>query len=230
MIIHSWNVLVILLIAAIGYLFGNIQTSLIISKLAFSDDVRKYGSGNAGSTNMTRVFGLPYGLMTFIADGAKALAAFFVGRLLGGAIGLNVDDAALGTAIGGYIGGVASVYGHCYPVFCKFKGGKGAACCFALCWCICWQAAIAASVLFFAIFMITKKVSLMSVAGSIIFAIFTAICCIIGWAPWYALWYTLAAITVLIIRHHENIKRLIKGEESKLDLTGVPLHEKNKDQ
>lgn len=230
MVIHSWNILVILLVALIGYLLGNIQTSLIVSKLMFSDDVRRYGSGNAGSTNMTRVFGLPYGLLTFAGDGAKALAAFFAGRLLGGALGLNVEDVALATAIGGYIGGVGAVYGHCYPVFYHFRGGKGAACCFALCWCFCWQAAIISAIIFGTIFLITKRVSLMSVAGSILFAFFTCICCIIGWAHWYALWYTLAAIAVVILRHKDNIKRLIKGEESTLNLKGTPLYEQNKDE
>ena len=72
--IGEWNAAVIAVVAIIGYLIGNMQTALIISRLKFRDDVRLYGSGNAGTTNMVRVYGKYYGLMTFLGDAGKCVA------------------------------------------------------------------------------------------------------------------------------------------------------------
>ena len=226
MIWNSWNIAVILLVAVSGYLLGNIQFSLIVSKLAFREDIRKFGSGNAGTTNMTRVFGKQYGLITFLGDAGKAVAAFFLGRLLGGWLGLHANDAALAVSIGGCLCGAAAAYGHCFPVFFRFKGGKAAACSFALMWCFCWQAALATTILIIVIFLITKRVSVMSISGAILLALFVAASYFLGWIPLYIIWYSLAIALLVLVRHHANMKRLLHGEEAKLDLSGKPMYEK----
>ncbi len=224
MIIQSWNVLVIVAVAVIGYFFGNLQTALIISRLVFHDDVRKYGSGNAGSTNMIRVYGKKFGFMTLAGDAGKAALAFVLGRLLGRWLGLNVDDATLAAGYGGCICLLASVIGHCYPVLYHFKGGKGAASCFALMYCFCWPAALAGTLAIVLIFLWTRRVSLVSMGTAILFVLFTGICVLLGWTEPYYFWFAVPAASLLIIRHIPNIKRLLRGEEPKLHLIhGKPL-------
>lgn len=227
MVYQSWNILVILLVAIAGYLLGNIQTALIISRIVFRDDVRLYGSGNAGSTNMVRVYGKQYGILTFIGDAGKALIAFLIGRALGGVLGLHTSDPVLAKSIGGCIAITAAVYGHCFPALYGFRGGKGAACCFAVMWCFCWQAALGATIAFILVFILTKRVSLVSMSAAVLFTIFVVICHALGWIPKYLIWYTLACSLLVIVRHYANIGRLIRGQEGTLDLNGQPLQTQN---
>lgn len=223
MVINAWNVLVILLLAVMGYLIGNFQTAILISRVAFRDDVRNYGSGNAGSTNMVRVYGTKYGILTFIGDAGKTVVAYLCGRLVGRWLGLNTDDAALAASVGGCIAAAASVYGHCFPVLYRFKGGKAAACSFAIMWCFCWQAALAATICLVIIYLVTKRVSMVSMLTATLYTIFVVIAHLLGWIPAYYIWFTLSASLLLIVRHRENIKRIIKGQEAELHLGGTPL-------
>lgn len=231
MVILSWNVLVILLLALMGYFIGNAQTAIILSRVVFHDDIRNHGSGNAGSTNMVRVYGTKFGIFTFIGDAGKTAIAFFLGRLIGGWLGLHVSDPALAASVGGCLAAAASVYGHCFPVIYGFKGGKAAACSFAIMWCFCWQAALAATICLVLIYLITKKVSMVSIFTAILYTAFVAAAYFLGWVPMYVIWYTMSASVLLIFRHNENIKRLLKGEEKELHFSAEPLHNKdNKDQ
>ena len=100
--------------AALGYIIGNIQFAVIFSYLLHRDDVRHHGSGNAGSTNMLRVYGKKDGIITFAGDFLKGVAGVLIGRLLGG------ENCA-------YMGAVGVILGHCYPAFFGFHGGKGVA-------------------------------------------------------------------------------------------------------
>ncbi len=219
----AWNLPISLLIAAIGYLLGNIQMALIVSRAAFRDDVRLYGSGNAGTTNMVRVYGKQYGMLTFLGDAGKALIAFLLGRWLGGALGLIADDPALGTQIGGYLAGMMAVVGHCYPAIYGFRGGKGAACSFALIWCFCWQAAAMTTVAIVVIFIASKRVSLVSTLSAILFAVFSTVAYLLGWIPVYLLYFIYLIALLVLWRHRSNIKRLLHGQEAALDVTGKPL-------
>ena len=99
--IQLWTVLACI---AIGYLLGNIQTAIIVSRAYYHDDVRNHGSGNAGSTNMVRVYGYGPGAITFAGDFTKAFLGVLLGQLLCG-------------QIGGYIAGLLVVIGHCWPAF-----------------------------------------------------------------------------------------------------------------
>ncbi len=102
------------IIAIAAYLLGNVQFAIILSKWKYHDDVRKHGSGNAGSTNMLRVFGLKPGLLTFAGDFCKGVLAVLLGRLVAG-------------ERGSYVAALFVVLGHDFPVFLQFKGGKGVA-------------------------------------------------------------------------------------------------------
>ena len=96
-----------------GYLLGSLNISIILSRI-LGRDIRKQGSGNAGATNMTRVFGWAAGVATLAFDVLKAFAAMWIGRKLLGNTGVS-------------LGGMAVMAGHCFPVFYNFKGGKGIA-------------------------------------------------------------------------------------------------------
>ncbi len=211
--IGEWNIVAILIVAIVGYLFGNMQTALIVSRLKFRDDVRLYGSGNAGTTNMIRVYGKNYGLITFIGDAGKCVAAFFVGRLLAKLLGLNAADPAQSILLGGYIACSAVVFGHCYPILYQFRGGKGAASAFAMMWCISWQTALVSTILAIVIYLLWKRVSLVSILTSIAYLISTYIVWLTGHADVYQLFFVLPVVALLLFRHKDNIRRLLRGEE-----------------
>jgi glycerol-3-phosphate acyltransferase PlsY len=197
---QDFQVLAALLAAAIGYLLGNVQTSILISKFYFHDDVRGHGSGNAGSTNMLRVFGLRPGALTFIGDFSKAIIAVLLGRLVMG-------------VLGGYIAGLFVVIGHCWPVFAGFRGGKGVASTVGIGIMVFPLGGVAAIVVGALLVLFTRRVSLMSLSGVLAFLIMVLIFRLDNLA--------LVILTVLLfvlvyVRHIDNIKRLIKGEEKPL--------------
>ena len=115
----------ILLLAAASYLFGNINWALFISKLKKSD-VRKMGSGNPGTLNMSRNFGLKIGILTLLLDVFKGVLPTLAGMLIFRGKYLAGTDFALSDMVK-YVCGVCVILGHIYPVFMKFKGGKGIA-------------------------------------------------------------------------------------------------------
>ncbi len=211
--IGDWNALAIASIAIIGYLIGNFQTALIISRVKFRDDVRLYGSGNAGTTNMVRVYGKYYGLLTFLGDAGKCVGAFFIGRLLGSLFPVNPSDAAVSVLLGGYIASACSVFGHCYPILFEFRGGKGAASAYAMTWCLCWQAALVSTVIAIIVFFAWKRVSLVSILTAIAYLIGTYIVWATGHADPYLMFFVTPVVLLLLIRHKDNIKRLFRGEE-----------------
>jgi len=205
----TFDPLIITLVAVAGYLMGNLQTSLLLSKLRFADDVRKYGSGNAGATNMFRVYGRAYGLVTFAGDAVKCIAATLVGRWLGGALGI-CDDPLLAIKLGGYICGFAAVLGHCYPVLFKFKGGKGAASSYAFMWMIFPIGAAITTVAVVFVYLLVKRISVVSIAGALMFIILSLL---IGRPAPYLQITVAACATLVLLRHIPNIRRLITGEE-----------------
>ena len=209
----DWNLFAILTVAAMGYMLGNVQTALIISRIKFRDDVRLYGSGNAGTTNMIRVYGKYYGLLTFLGDAGKCAVSFLLGRWIAQLLQLNVADPTFSVLFGGYIASTATVVGHCYPILFQFKGGKGAACAFAMMWCLCWQAALLSTVLAVAIFFAWKRVSLVSVLTGISYLAATVLARALGYTDPYILYFVAPVVALILIRHKDNIKRLIRGEE-----------------
>ena len=103
----------------IGYLLGSINFAIVVSGLLNKEDVRKKGSGNAGTTNMLRNYGWVSAAVTFLGDLLKGLLAVIVGKTLFSTLGIE--------AVGGYFGGLAALVGHMKPIFFGFRGGKGVA-------------------------------------------------------------------------------------------------------
>lgn len=196
------NVLYYIAAAAAAYLIGNIQTAVIISRLKYKDDVRNHGSGNAGSTNMIRVFGITPGLCTFVGDFSKGILAVLAGRLLAG-------------SLGGCIAGLFVVLGHCYPVFLKFRGGKGVAASFAVAWMM--NPLFGALVTVFAglVLLATKTVAIMSLAGITFYLLLTLI---FSWESTAVVVLFVLLWLIVMVRHIENIQRICKGQEGRLTI------------
>lgn len=199
--IQLWTVLACI---AIGYLLGNIQTAIIVSRAYYHDDVRNHGSGNAGSTNMVRVYGYGPGAITFAGDFTKAFLGVLLGQLLCG-------------QIGGYIAGLFVVIGHCWPVFDGFRGGKGVASSYSIAIFTFPLGALAAIAIGGVILLINKKMSIMSLAAMLLFFLAALI------FQWNNIPMVVLAglLTVVVfVRHTENIQRLIHGEEQRLRKEG----------
>ena len=196
-----WTVLACI---AIGYLLGNIQTAIIVSCAYYHDDVRNYGSGNAGSTNMVRVFGYGPGAITFAGDFTKAFLGVLLGQLVCG-------------ELGGYIAGFFVVIGHCWPMFAGFRGGKGVASSYSIALFTFPLGAAIALAIGGIILLINKKMSIMSLTAMLIFFLTTVIFRLNN-LPLIVLSALLAI--VVFVRHTDNIKRLVHGEEQRLRKEG----------
>ena len=187
-----------------GYLLGNFQTAIIVSRAYFHDDVRNYGSGNAGSTNMVRVFGYGPGAITFAGDFIKALLGILAGQIICG-------------TIGGYIAGLFVVVGHCWPIFAGYRGGKGVASSYSIAIFTFPLGALIALAIGAVLLLAKKKMSLMSLAAILLFFI-TTLVFRLNDIPLVVLACALAVI--VYVRHMENIQRLIHGEEQRLRKEG----------
>lgn len=196
-----WTVLACL---AIGYLLGNIQTAIIVSRAYYHDDVRNHGSGNAGSTNMVRVFGYGPGAITFAGDFTKAFLGVLLGQLICG-------------EIGGYIAAFFVVIGHCWPMFVGFRGGKGVASSYSIALFTFPLGAVIALAIGGVILLVNKKMSIMSLTAMLIFFITTLIFRMDN-IPLIVLSGLLTV--VVFVRHIENIQRLMHGEEQRLRREG----------
>jgi len=189
----------IALAALIGYLLGNIQFAVIFSHLRHHDDVRRHGSGNPGSTNMLRVYGIRDGALTFAGDLLKGVAGALIGRALGG------EPAACAAALG-------VILGHDYPALFGFRGGKGVASSLGIAWALnpVWGAAVTAVAL--CVVLATKIISLASMVGA---ATLFAIALIWGGNVYVKL-LAGAILLLVVLRHRDNIARLKNGTESRV--------------
>ncbi len=115
-----------ILLIAFGYLLGNFSSAMFLSHLK-KDDITKHGSGNPGTMNMLRTFGFKFGLLTLLMDALKGAIPSLAGYFIFG--GANGGDLSY---IGLFVGGFSAILGHIFPVFYKFKGGKGVACIFGM--------------------------------------------------------------------------------------------------
>ena len=105
------------------------------------------------------------------------------------------------------------LFRSCYPALFEFRGGKGAASAYAMTWCLCWRAALVSTIIAVAVFLIWKRVSLVSILTAISYLICTYIVWATGHADKYLLFFVAPVVLLLLIRHKDNIKRLLRGEE-----------------
>lgn len=202
-------VIAILVTAVLGYLLGNINGAVIISKWVERDDVRRHGSGNAGFTNFFRSYGKRSALIVMAIDLAKAVAACLLGKVLFAPLGYAQAGAA--------IGGLAASVGHDFPILLRFKGGKGIVCGLAAATMVDWRLGVVCLVSFAVAYLPKRLVSLGSIFAAVCFGVASVLlyprdaiisgCCVM-----------IAALAVFM--HRANITRLLRKEEKPTDFFG----------
>lgn len=193
-----------ILCIVIGYFIGCIQSAYFVGKLFGHIDIREHGSGNAGSTNVLRVLGVKAGALTFLADLMKSVLAVVLCRVL-----FQTQDTVFVTLYAG----LGVVLGHNWPVFLKFKGGKGVASTIGLVLALLNLPIIAISYgIGIATVLLTKYVSV----GSILFSISLPILFAIFEYGIEAILLAVVFMLLIIYKHIPNIKRLANGTENKL--------------
>lgn len=195
----------ILLCIAVPYLLGSLNAAILISTKKYHDDIRTHGSGNAGMTNMGRVFGKKAVYLTLAGDVAKQVLSVLVGILLMG-------------ELGAYVAGLFCMLGHIFPVYFEFKGGKGVLTAAAMVLCIDYQVFLIGMLIFALTVLITRYVSLGSmIAGFALPGIVYYAAKIRGIPPSIpALGFSMFIGLTLIIMHRSNIKRLMEGKENRI--------------
>jgi len=206
-----------ILVAVIGYLLGSIPFGLIVSKLQARVDIRNFGSGRTGGTNVLRTLGRKAFVMVAIGDLLKAASAV----LLAGAIindgYLLIGNVELGMLAAQTIAGLAAILGHIFPVFAKFKGGRGVATFIGGLAAICPVAAIFGGEILIIGAGLSGFASLGSITGAVsAYAIMIPLTLMYG-VPFEYLLYVLIGTLIIVIAHRDNIKRLLSGKERKLN-------------
>ena len=197
--------LVYILVVVLSYLLGNISSSYIISKYVFDSDIRTKGSKNAGTTNALRVFGFKAGLLTFLGDYFKGTIAVLLTYFVAKYFKVDVDLCR-------YLAALAVVLGHDWPVFLKFRGGKGVATTYGAMLAISPLSTLFAMLFFIVIVGLTRYVSIGSILGVFLFPIFMYIR-----HDSLGVWTSVILFLLVVYRHRENIYRLINGEERRID-------------
>jgi glycerol-3-phosphate acyltransferase PlsY len=205
-----------LIIAVIAYLLGSIPFGLIISRRLAHVDIREHGSGNIGATNVFRVLGAKYGLLTAVLDVAKSIISVLLAMSIIGNEVVMVAGYDIHIQVAQILAALMVMVGHNWSVYIGFKGGKGVATFFGGLLIINWIVALAALIAAAIVILITRYVSIGSMIASV-GALFTfaALAILALTAPVYLI-YGLLAAALIIYQHRSNIMRLQAGTESRL--------------
>lgn len=226
----------VLLCIIIPYLLGSVNFGLIISNKKFHDDIRTHGSGNAGTTNMLRTYGKRAAVLTLLGDMLKAVIAVGLGYLIVGTniVATNPDTGELvryEDQFGAAIAGFFVMMGHMFPIFFKFKGGKGVATSGMVILMISPITCLCCFLVFIVVVLGTRYVSLASVMGMSLFPVFLN-----TWSHVYdpprnstACMISIVMAVLVVYMHRENIKRLLAGTESKISFKKKKATEESAD-
>lgn len=221
----------ILLSAVIAYLLGSINTAVLVTSVVTKgkSDIRQMGSGNAGFTNVLRCIGKVPAIVTIVCDALKCVIAVLIGGFIFSFAGqlLGSSDAIFASELincGKYIAGVFCILGHSYPIYFHFKGGKGVVTAAALIATEDWRVFICIIATFLIIFVCTKIISISSIIAAVLYAPYTFVMTFLfdypnGYSLAYVIMSTVAALIIgvfVIVKHKENIGRLMRGEEKKI--------------
>lgn len=207
-------ILYAVLAVVVAYLLGSVSFAIIFTKIFTKTDIRESGSGNAGTTNVMREGGFLPGILTFIFDALKGFVACYLGKLV---FAYAFDSIEWGI-YGAFLCGVACMLGHVFPIFFQFRGGKGIATSVGI-FAVCCPIAIVCGLTVFALgVLITKLVSLSSLIATV-----TVVSLTIIFYNHEALFWPQAVLAlvmgiIVVLKHSENIKRLINGSENKISV------------
>lgn len=203
-----------IIVAIIAYLIGSVNFSVIISKKMAGFDVREKGSGNAGTTNMLRTVGKKAAAITLICDILKGVVAILV-ALLAGVIIKDLDKALLVQ-----LAGVFVIIGHTFPIFFKFKGGKGIATSLGVLLMVNWQIGLICLVFALLLMALTRMVSVGSIAAAVLFPVLVIFInqnyIVAESSNWSYLIFSIVIALLVIFNHRTNLKRIFTGTENKL--------------
>ncbi len=199
--IPDYGVMLLLLVCmAVGYMLGSISTAVIISKKKYGADIRSFGSGNAGMTNMKRVYGWGAAGYTFLGDTLKQLASVTLGLFFAG-------------VAGAYVAGMFCMVGHIMPCWFGFKGGKGVLTAATLILLLDPIVFLVLLVVWLAVMLLTRYISLASIVAA--FAYPAAVYARHQGTQLFALMFSIVVGLFIIFMHRSNIKRLFNNKESK---------------
>lgn len=206
----AMHVGIYLICILLPYLLGSINPAILISKLKYHEDIRQFGSGNPGTTNMLRTYGKGAAAATFLLDLLKAAISVWIGCLLA---------SYAGAAIAGFF----VIFGHMYPIFYKFRGGKGVACLAMVVLNLHPLVFVILLGMFLVIVIGTKFVSLASVMCALLYPLILHA----FYGPGTVFIMALLSMAFVVFRHRENLKRIWNGTEHKISFS--KLSKKKKD-
>ncbi|MBR1483431.1 MAG: glycerol-3-phosphate 1-O-acyltransferase PlsY [Ruminococcus sp.] len=218
-----------LLTAVIAYLLGSINPAVIVTKIwtKGKKDIRDMGSGNAGFTNVLRSVGKVPAIITIVCDALKCVIAVLLGGLFFTLIAGDGVYQPLVMNVGKYLAGIFCILGHSFPLYFHFKGGKGVVSAAALMLTEDWRVFLMVLATFLIIFLISRIISLGSIVSAILYGPYTFLATfffdklVYGELPsiGYVVLSTCAALIIgvfVTVKHKDNIKRLLRGEEKKI--------------
>jgi len=192
---------------SIAYLLGSVPFGYLLVRIFRREDIREQGSGNIGATNVARSGGKGLGIATLALDIGKALAAVLIAKhLADGLSPVAAYDVEVGAA-------VATVVGHVFPVWLKFRGGKGVASALGVFLALTWPSALGILVVFAVVFWMTRYVSLASIVGLATFPLF-GFYFVAQHTPMVKFGFLFIPL-LIVVKHHGNIRRLMSGTESR---------------
>jgi acyl phosphate:glycerol-3-phosphate acyltransferase len=208
------SVLTYLVIALLAYLFGSIPFGYVLVRLFRKEDIREKGSGNIGATNVVRSGAKGLGALTFLLDALKGYVAVLAGAWV---LDLHMfKQVPVQNAIA--LAALAVILGHIFPIWLGFRGGKGVATAFGVFIAVAWLPALASLAVFALIFALSRYVSLGSILGAAAFPVFAFL------APHFPYSTSMIAVIlivplIVIVKHHQNIGRLLHGTEYRFGKT-----------
>lgn len=213
-----------LLVAFVGYLLGSIPFGMIVGKHKAKIDIREYGSGKTGGTNVLRTLGKKAFILVASLDIAKGAFAVFIAGIIIGTDSLAIGEyGGLGLLFAQALAALAAVVGHIWPIFIKFKGGRGVATFIGGLIALCPIAGIFGGEALIITAGVTGFVSLGSIIGVVgAYAILIPLTIMYGF-PLEYLMYVLLGTLLIIFMHRDNIKRLLSGKERKLGQKAEPV-------
>ena len=214
------TVLASILSAAAAYLLGSVSFAIVVSKSLYHQDVRQFGSGNAGMTNILRTYGKKAAALTLAGDFLKGVAAVLISRLIFAAMGVTLFD-------GAYVGGLFAILSHLYPVYFGFRGGKGILTSIGIIAVINPLVFLGLLIIGLPLIFLTKIVSVGSLVGAVCYPFLTLLVDFWqGGVSWLDFSFSLVIALLVIWMHRSNIKRLLNGTENRFGSKKTSSEEK----